>query len=135
MTGMREAKNPNAKAPTKPRRLRRSDDDLDACDGKTEAECNEAAFDGLECEAEDMIGKKANYTELIRKCHVTEALNQFGQTSHHFEMAVAKLLDDRFRLIMAQELKILGNYVPRLSMAYFGYLFFKMNYQFLENSR
>ena len=58
MTGMREAKNPNAKAPTKPRRLRRSDDDLDACDGKTEAECNEAAFDGLECEAEDMIGKK-----------------------------------------------------------------------------
>ena len=58
MTGMREAKNPNAKAPTKPRRLRRSDDDLDACDGKTEAECNEAAFDGLECEAEDMIGTK-----------------------------------------------------------------------------
>ena len=65
MTGMREAKNPNAKAPTKPRRLRRSDDDLDACDGKTEAECNEAAFDGLECEAEDMIGKKANYIKSI----------------------------------------------------------------------
>ena len=60
MMGMREAKNPNAKAPTKPRRLRRSDDDLDVCDGKNESECNEAAFDGLECEAEDMIGKKSN---------------------------------------------------------------------------
>jgi len=61
MAGMREAKNPNAKAPTKPRRLRRSDDDLDACDGKTEAECNEAAFDGLECEAEDMIEGSENF--------------------------------------------------------------------------
>merc|ERR1719187_2239373 len=47
MTGMREAKNPNAKAPTKPRRLRRSDDDLDVCDGKNESECNEF------CKAED----------------------------------------------------------------------------------
>ena len=84
MTGMREAKNPNAKAPTKPRRLRRSDDDLDACDGKTEAECNEAAFDGLECDAEDMKGKKANYIMSIRKCHVTEALNQFGHGGQTF---------------------------------------------------
>ena len=101
---MREAKNPNAKAPTKPRRLRRSDDDLDACDGKTEAECNEAAFDGLECDAEDMKGKKANYIMSIRKCHVTEALNQFGhggQTSPPIfkncrPLVVEKLFDDRY---------------------------------------
>merc|ERR1712176_367585 len=61
MTGMREAKNPNAKAPTKPRRLRRSDDDLDVCDGKNESECNEAAFEGLECEPEDMLEGSENY--------------------------------------------------------------------------
>ena len=58
MTGMREAKNPNAKAPTKPRRLRRQADNYDACDGKSEAECNNEAMDGLECSAEDMLGNK-----------------------------------------------------------------------------
>lgn len=69
MTGMREAKNPNAKAPTKPRRLRRSDDDLDVCDGKNESECNEAAFEGLECEPEDMLGKHMilKYKNAFRK--------------------------------------------------------------------
>ena len=55
---MREAKNPNAKAPTKPRRLRRQADNYDACDGKSEAECNNEAMDGLECSAEDMLGNQ-----------------------------------------------------------------------------
>ena len=68
---MREAKNPNAKAPTKPRRLRRSDDDLDVCDGKNESQCNEAAFDGLECEPEDMLGKNLILIDLERFGEVT----------------------------------------------------------------
>ena len=139
MTGMREAKNPNAKAPTKPRRLRRSDDDLDACDGKTEAECNEAAFDGLECEAEDMIGKKANSIRSIRKYHVTEAHNYCslgteGKRLTIFNMAVEKLFDGRYRVIMAQELKILGNYVSRLFSHILISNFFKTNYHFFVNS-
>jgi hypothetical protein len=53
MQGLVAAKNPNAKNPTKSRRLRRSDDDYDACDDKSEEECDDAAMEGLECSEED----------------------------------------------------------------------------------
>jgi len=71
MAGMREAKNPNAKAPTKPRRLRRQADNYDACDGKSEAECNNEAMDGLECSAEDML----ETSEMYAFCKPDESTN------------------------------------------------------------
>jgi hypothetical protein len=53
MRGLVPAKNPNAKNPHRGRRLKRSDDDVDACDGKTESECDSEAMDGLDCSEED----------------------------------------------------------------------------------
>lgn len=56
MKGKVTAKNPNAKRPTKSRRLRREvedGDNVNACDGMSEAECNEAAMEGLDCNAGD----------------------------------------------------------------------------------
>jgi hypothetical protein len=58
MRGLVPAKNPNAKNPHKSRRLRRSDDDVDACDGKSESECDNEAMDGLGCSAEDRADRK-----------------------------------------------------------------------------
>jgi len=61
MSGMRQAKNPKAKNPTKSRRLRReaentaeNTDNYDACDGKSEGNCDEEAMEGLQCSAEDL---------------------------------------------------------------------------------
>lgn len=54
MRGRITAKNPNAKNPTKSRRLRRdADDDLDACDDLDDDDCDEASMEGLECSEED----------------------------------------------------------------------------------
>merc|ERR1712110_569848 len=55
MRGKVDAKNPNAKNPHKSRRLRRSDDDVNACDGAaTEGDCDDIAMEGLECSDEDL---------------------------------------------------------------------------------
>ena len=58
MTGMVAAKNPNAKNPTKSRRIRRSAADADSCDGLSEEACDNQAMDGLECSAEDRADRK-----------------------------------------------------------------------------
>lgn len=55
MSGKVPAKNPNAKNPTRARRLRRNaaEEDYEACDGLTEAECDAATLDGLDCDEDD----------------------------------------------------------------------------------
>jgi len=66
MKGKVAAKNPNAKRPTKSRRLRREvedGDNVDACDGLNEAQCNEASMDGLDCSPDD-----ANKPEMAAFC-------------------------------------------------------------------
>ena len=60
MSGQTHSKNPNAKNPTKSRRLRRSDDDVNVCDGMSETECDDEAMAGLECSDEDKADRKYN---------------------------------------------------------------------------
>jgi len=57
MEGMVAAKNPNAKNPTKARRLRRNANDTtdDACgEGVDEDTCNEESMEGMECDQDDL---------------------------------------------------------------------------------
>jgi hypothetical protein len=70
MSGKVSAKNPNAKKPTRARRLRRNTDgeNLEVCDGLNEDECDDATLDGLNCDEDDQNdGNFENFNKYLAK--------------------------------------------------------------------